>query len=342
MPSFPGVARVLRAALFEDWLLKLICLALAALMWFYIDGELTDRRDLVVALRPSDVGLPPGFALSPAHPLPKFVVLVRGPRRRLQLISADSIAFERKMLNEPRPGPNLLKVEPGDLRAEGFEVLDVSPKQETLELVSTVQREKVVRVKTSGAPRKGFVAEAGTAEPNKVVVEGDSGDLAELEHVWTQEVDIANAEQDVVREVGIEPSAEAGGRRVPVRCATKVRATVLVHPEQVAKRMTLDVRPLALPGTAMTIEPPTVEVEVEAEARELAAPELKSGIILFADWPGTWERPKDETTVLGPQRVQVRAFAPPRVHVRGVNGAALPTVEVRGALGTVLLQRRPP
>jgi len=335
MPSFPVVPRALHALLFEDWLLKSICLALAALLWVYSDGELTDRRDFVVAMRPSDIALPPGWALAADRPLPKFLVLLRGPRRRLQFSSGDSIAFQRKTLSNPAPGPNPLTVDPGDVQAEGFDVLAVSPKDEkepVVYLVSTAKRLKRVRVKTAGKAHPGFVAEAGTADPDQVSIEGPSNELDEVAYVWTEDVDITNAEQDIVQDVNIAPFVEVNGRPVKFRCSTPVRATVPVHPEQATKRLSLDVRPLALPGTAMTIAPATAEVDVQAETRDLAAPDLKSSIVLFADWPNNWELPKDEKTVLGPQRVQVRAFAPPRLQVRGVNGGPLPTVEVRGAL----------
>ncbi|MGD0092201.1 MAG: YbbR-like domain-containing protein [Planctomycetota bacterium] len=339
MPNFPRIARAFHALCFEDWLLKSICLALAVLLWCYIDGELTDRRDFVVPMRPSDVLLPPGWTLAPDRALPKFLVLLRGPRRHLQLISADSIVLQKKV-SRPVAGPNPLSIEPGDLQAEGFEVISVSPKEAVIVLVSTTKRLKRVLVKTVGKVRQGFVAEAGTADPDQVSIEGQSNDLDAIDHVWTEDVDITNAEQDVVREVGIAPFVEANGRQLNFRCTTPVRTIVSVHPEQAAKRLTLDVRPLPLPGTAMTIEPATVEVEAQGEPPDLAAPDLKSNIILFADWPNNWERPKDDKTVLGPQQVQVRAFSPPRVQVRGVNGGPLPTVEVRGALSGLLQPKK--
>src|SRR5271157_79718 len=107
MPHHPLISRILRAALFEDWLLKFICLALAIMMWFYIDGELTDQREIGAALRPADLELPAGFELA-ERPLPKFTVRIRGPRRRLQLMSAESISFRKKKLLNPQPGKNVL------------------------------------------------------------------------------------------------------------------------------------------------------------------------------------------------------------------------------------------
>src|SRR5258708_33361076 len=77
--------RGLKSALLEDWTLKIICLALALLMWFYIDGELTGQSTFTVSMRSSDIQLQPGWSLAPSSPLPEFLVTVRGPRRSLPM-----------------------------------------------------------------------------------------------------------------------------------------------------------------------------------------------------------------------------------------------------------------
>jgi hypothetical protein len=139
--------------------------------------------------------------------------------------------------------------------------------------------------------------------------------------------------------VGIVQHVELDGRILRFRAPQKVKVTVPVHPEKVARRMVLFVRPLALPGTAMSVEPDKVEVEILAEPREAATPELASRITLYVEWPRTWEVPADAAQLLGPLEVQVKAIAPSRVQVRGVggaNGEALPTVKVRGALAGAL------
>jgi hypothetical protein len=271
--------------------------------------------------------------------MPKFIVTLRGPRRNLQFLTADTIAFRKVELANPVPGNNIIRLTPAAMEAEGFDVISIAPKDggdATVALVYTVRRTKPVRVRTVGRVKAGYVMEPGTADPNQVEIEGPSQDLDAVEHVWTEEVDANEAERDIVREAAIQPFVDVAGKRVAFRCATTVRVSVPVHPELVTRRLTLDVRPLALPGAAMAITPQTVEVEVHAEANELAAPDLKSSITLYVEWPGTWERPKDAATTLGPERVQVRCFAPPRVQVRGVGGTALPTVEVRGALSGAL------
>lgn len=339
MPTFAGVMRFVRSLLLEDWWLKLSCIGLAVLMWFYIDAELTDQSDFQAALRLADIELPSGWEISGEAPMPKFAVRLRGPRRRLQLFNADSIAFRKQQIGTPQTGRNAINISPGDVEAEGLEVVSVSPKDEkgaALTLISTTRRLKRVRVKTTGRVNPKFVSDPPVSDPDQVNIEGPSEDLDQIEFVSTEDVDVNDAEQDVVREVGIVPYVDVGNRRIFFRCSATVRVTVKVHPEQVKRKMTVDVRPLALSGTALTVEPKSVEVEVQAEEQEFASPDFASGILLFVEWPKAWEIPKDAATILGPLPVQVRAAPPPRVKVSGENGGALPTVKVRGALAPVL------
>ncbi|HYG78538.1 MAG TPA: YbbR-like domain-containing protein [Planctomycetota bacterium] len=335
MPTMAGFLRFLQSLLFEDWWLKITCIVFSMLMWFYIDGELTDQSDFLVGVRPNDIVLPSGWELAPDQTLPKYWVRLRGARRRFQVFNSDKIMFRKQTITNPQVGRNPIDIEPAEVEIEeNFEIVSVTPKDErpSVLLIATTRRVKRVRVKTTGKVNPRFIAEPPVADPDQVNVEGAAEDLDQLEFVWTEDVDITDAEQDVVREVGIQPFVDVGGRRIQLRSNAVVRAIVKVRPQLVTRRMTLDVRPLALSGTALTVEPKSVEVEVQAEEQEFAAPDFASSILLYVEWPRTWETPKSQEMALGPASVQVKAAPPPRVQVRGVDGGPLPTVTVRGAL----------
>ena len=340
MARFGPFFRILRAALLEDWLLKFICLGLAVLMWFYIDGELSDSKDVVVTIRKRDVDLPPGWAMVPDRAMPKFTVRVRGPRRRLALLSADDLTFKKQVINNPQPGSNVLDVKPDDLSAEGFEILGVTPKDDSqamIEVVTTTSRTKPVWVPVIGKPKMGFLMDKPSVDPPQVNVEGPSQALELLESVPTEDVDVAEADKDIIRNVRLKQTVDVNGKVIGIRSSPEtVRIIVPIQPEQATRRMTLEVWPVPPAGTAMTVEPKTVEVEVVADAAELAAPDLASKIILYAKWPVTWDKPKDANAILGPAQVPLQVAAPPRVQVRGINGEPLPSVSVRGALASTL------
>jgi hypothetical protein len=157
-----------------------------------------------------------------------------------------------------------------------------------------------------------------------------------VKEVLTEEVDVSEADQDVVRDVSIVPTIDFGGRSICFACGQKVRVTIPIHSVDARMAMTLDIRTLAPQGIALQVDPKTLDVEVVGDGNELASPELKSNIILFVEWPATADRPKDAAGVAGPYTVPVHCNAPPRIKVQGVNGAALPTVSLRGALAPAL------
>jgi hypothetical protein len=345
MANFPVLSRILHAVLFEDWMLKFICLLLAVLMWFYIDGELTDTKDFIIPLQESQVHVPPGYVLVPGQQLPSYTVQVRGPRRRLPLTGPENFRIKRKAFDEPRNGKNSYMLQPGDFVAEGFEILTVAPNQRDpgVYLIATSTQMKRVFVKTSRA-KKGFYVEKAITEPTQVTIEGPTEDLEKITQVYTTEIDISNAEEGEISTMAvIEEAVDVDGLTVKFRVPEKdrrVRANVVIKPEAGARRVPLIVRPVPLPGTAMMIEPETVQVEVIAEERDIV--DVASKVTLYVDWPPAWEKPKDANTVLGPLSLPVRAEHPARIQVRGIDGPNLPTVTVRGALAPSLNNKEQP
>ena len=83
--------KFLRVVFWDDWGLKFVCFILATLYWFYIDGELTEQREITVSVPISELPLPDGLEADPGHPTLDFRVEVRGSRRRVSFISPDSI-----------------------------------------------------------------------------------------------------------------------------------------------------------------------------------------------------------------------------------------------------------
>jgi hypothetical protein len=339
MMQMPVLGRVLHAVLFEDWMLKFICLLLGVLMWIYIDGELTDTKDFIIPLQESQVQLPAGFVLVPGQQLPSYTVQVRGPRRRLPLTGPENFRIKRKVFDNPRSGKNPFPLLPAEVQAEGFDTISVTPAQREpgVYLTETSAQSKRVFVKTS-KPKKGFVVEKAATEPTQVSIEGPTEDLEKVTQVFTAEIDISKAEEgEIITQAVIEETCEVNGLSVKFRVPEKdrrVKAIIVIKPEAGARRVPLIVRPVPLPGTAMVIEPETVQVEIIAEERDIG--DVATKVTLYVDWPAAWEKPKDANTVLGPLALPVRVEHPARIQVRGIDGPNLPTVMVRGALAPSL------
>ena len=329
------LSKLLRAVFIDDPGLKAICLMLAVLMWFYIDGELMSQKEFELPMSSSDIARADALELAAPDSLPVFVVRVRGPRRLIELWQHQNLRFKRKLIDNPRAGSNPVTALPGDVYAENFSVVSVAPKNPegaAVVFISTAVETKPVSVRVRGQPKDGFLIGKPVCNPTHVKIKGAAADLAEIQEVWTEEVDVANADQDVSGEFAVLRSVESGGRKIAFICAEKVHVVVPINPVVVVRQAAFEVWARVPPGLAMTVEPQTVQVELVIEARGIDIQEVQSKIVLFAEWPRNWQRPKDSKTALGPERVALKFSAPPRVQVRGINGAALPEITVTGTL----------
>ncbi len=180
---------------------------------------------------------------------------------------------------------------------------------------------KNVQVRTRNAPKPEFLVGQPTASPKQVRVKGTADDLAAITEVWTEEVDLAGAEQNVQLDVPIAERMDIGDRIIKIQCDEKVHVTIPIDPIKATLVQTLDVWVRAPPGLAMKVDPQTVQVEVVVEDRDFKEQGVLSKISLYVEWPGAWDRPKDGT-IAGPIPVQVKVSAPPRAGARAQQRAA--------------------
>ena len=336
MARFPVLYRIFYTLVFEDWVLKFICLALAILMWFYIDGELTGQVEVTLQMRAEDLSLPSNLALSPDQQLPKLRVVVRGPRNRVQFITPERVTLKRKQLESPQAGHNELNFQPTDAEAErNFEILSIAPREGSdsgVDLIELVTKAKTVIVKCHGEPRSGFLLGKGRSDPEKVNIDGLAQDIESIQSVYTKDIDVADLDHDVVRDVEIAQAVDATGKLVNFRCNQRVHVVVPIQPPQFTRVLSFDVKTMAPPGIAMQVDPKNVEVEIVGDEKDLTSPDMQANISLFVTWPDSLERPKDPNVVMGPHPAPLHWVSPPRMQIRGVKGGPLPTVTVWGAL----------
>jgi hypothetical protein len=113
-------------ALRRHWELKLLALAFATAIWFFV---MTTERTEVILNAPVEVrGLPAGLTL--AGDVPETVdVQLHGLKGTLARVSSDQVRAKLD-LSAARPGELLLKLEPGHVEAPaGTTVLRVMPSQ---------------------------------------------------------------------------------------------------------------------------------------------------------------------------------------------------------------------
>jgi hypothetical protein len=328
------IRRAVRVTLLDDPALKLVCLALALGLWFYIDGEIMETKTVEMQMRPGDILRSDNLEIDQPDNLPRFVVRVRGARKQLDLWQPQSLRFRRPLLSNPHEGVNWVSAAPDDIEAQTFAILSVAPAEagtNSVTLNKVVSEMRPVRVRTRGKQRDGFLVGSPSIWPPTVKVSGCEDALTALNEVWTEDMQIDGADVDLTTDLGIAPRIEVNGKAVTLHCDQRVHVTLPITPIIVTHAFTLDVWARVPPGRVLRVEPATVQVELVVEERDFKEKDILAQVSLYVEWPAQWAQPA-EGVPLGPMPVRVKFIAPPRVSVRGVNNTPLPTVNVTGAL----------
>jgi len=330
-----AIKRMLAVIFIEDIPLKMVCLILAALFWFYIDGELTDEREVAVRLTAADIPLPKGMGVSSERDLPEVTVKVRGPRRRLQYFSARDIRVNlQEALPAPVRGPQSMPLRRQYFSGEDVVVVSVAPEHFILRLTKMVRRTLPVRVTTAGEVPPGYRLTEARPEPREVVVESKE-DIEAAEAVWTLPISVRERREPFEVFVPVAETVQVGDRDVKVQCAEQVAVSLKIVREETQRVLEgVTVRASVPPGAALFIDPATVNIRVSGP-QEVIAPLQNKDIDAYVEWPPEWSTRGGETSGFEASvqvKVRFKVSASPLLKVSGEEDAALPTVKVRGRL----------
>jgi hypothetical protein len=324
--------RFLLSLVWEDLALKLFCLILAVMLWFYIDGELTNEVKLRVSAPAGELRVKGELELAEPGQSYEFEVVVRGPRRRVVHLTSRNIRLNLdRALPEPALGTNRARVQPEFLQvldAPGVTVVDVQPREFSVELLQLLRRRLPVQPRIVGSPALGYLRKQATAEPAEVEVAMALPQGAVLpKFIWTEPVDIQDRTTDLRAQTTLVREMEADGAPVKLRCEERITVRVSIGRDEVDVALKdAPVRALAPPGAALAVEPRTVLLSARGAPNDVAG--LRGADVpVYVEWPAEWTVPLPP----GPppsKSVQVKVIAPPRVTISGPNDGALPTVKI--------------
>lgn len=201
--------------------LKIISVALAALLWLLVSGEQIVERALRIPLQFTN--LPPALEL--VGEAPSVVdVRVRGSSGALARMSAGELVAVLD-LRSARAGRRLFHLSGSDVRAPfGIDVVQVTPSSVPIGFEPSATR--VVRVvpEVEGNPADGFAIGTVTAEPDTVEVVGPQSIVKGLTEAMTEPVSVDGARGTVSEMVTVGVADPAVRLRSPV--AARVTVTI--------------------------------------------------------------------------------------------------------------------
>lgn len=202
--------------------LKLLSVALAALVWFLVSGEQIVERALRIPLEFTN--LPAEIEL--VGDAPTVVdVRVRGSSGALSRAESGELVAVLD-LRTARPGQRLFHLAGSDVRTPfGIEVVRIAPSNVLIafELPAT----KVVPVVpgVDGEPGEGYVVGTATADPASVEVVGPSTAVARLTAAMTEPVSVAGATGPVTETVNVGVADPSVRLESPVSAQVTVDVT---------------------------------------------------------------------------------------------------------------------
>lgn len=251
---------------FRNLGLKLLALAIAALVWFTMGGEYIVERIVQVPLemrnRPERLELV-------GNPPDQVEVRLRGPSGLLsRLQPGDVVAILD--LGAARPGSRLFHLRTDEVRGPfGVTVSQVIPQTVSLSFEPGESRVVPIRADVEGDPAPGFSRGRVTVTPGSVEVIGPSSDLHALREATTEPVMIDGATEAVVQSVTV--GVGDGALRLRQPASAEVRVEIVPAPiERTLPEVAVSMRNLP-EGTTATSNPAAISVSVRGSREALAS-----------------------------------------------------------------------
>ena len=191
---------LLRRALLENVLLKLVALALAVVLFVVVHGD----RDALTSIYLKVVYLyPPGKVLV-SEPVSEIRLTVRGPMRGIaRLVDSD---LEPMRVDLRNASDGALRFDPEMIHLPvGLHVATISPESVSLSFQSRVDKLVPVQPVVEGEPAAGFRLVRSSAQPRMVRVSGAKNVIDAISRVATLPVRVADARESVRTEVELVP-----------------------------------------------------------------------------------------------------------------------------------------
>jgi len=180
------------AKLTQNWILKLISLTFAVVLWFFVIGERKLEVSYVIPLEYR--GLAEGMII--ANEVPNSVsVRISGPRALLMHHSAGDISIAVDLKDLPAGITSFKRLEESLSLPSGLRVTRISPSYVDVKLERIREKEVPIRLVLTGEPVKGYRVVETFLDPERVIVAGAGSELKAVTEVTTEPIDLSGVQE---------------------------------------------------------------------------------------------------------------------------------------------------
>lgn len=213
----------------ENWLLKLIALSFAVVLWFFVMGERRLEVGFTVPLELKQV--PEGMMV--ASDVPSQVdVRLSGPRTLLMDLGPKDISISVDLSDLKAGTASFKRLDDKLSLPTGIRVTRLSPSYVDIKLERIRSQEVPIRVKLSGHPPVGLRVVGVETDRATVTIEGAEGELRALDGVDTDAVVLDNLKESRTLTVPINYR----GRYSQVKGDQTVNVRISLAPVELSKK----------------------------------------------------------------------------------------------------------
>lgn len=217
--------RAVKKFLSTNLKLKILALAFATALWFFVAGQSDTEVGFLVPI--VFKGMPKELVMTSSPP-EDAEVRVGGPKFLINNLSPSQIMVEIDLAGA-KEGLNTVRLAPKDVSTPtGVGVLRVRPTSIDIRMEKLVSVSLPVRVRLAGKPAAGFKVASVTALPASVNASGTKKDLQTMEWVYTRPVDVSGLTETAQFTAALEIPA----REFRSVSAEKVTVKVKIEPER--------------------------------------------------------------------------------------------------------------
>ena len=243
----------------KDWVLRLLALLFAILLWYFVVGE--DKVDTHLLVPVELVNLPRDLVIANQYKQ-QLEVTISGPRGLIDGLRRQHISWTIN-LADAKPGTMAIRNEPEELPfPRGIEVLRVQPAHTTLLIDRLKEKNLPLQAEISGEPASGYELARVELQPEAIIVSGPEALLSRISLLRTMPIDVAGLDSTTIRQVPLLLDQEL------MELLGEAMVTALVVIREKTGEISLSNLAPALVGQAenltYTVSPRSIQVRVRA------------------------------------------------------------------------------
>lgn len=171
----------------KDWVLKVISLLLATVLWYYVGGEETVDKNVSMPIE--IINLPRDLVISNQFKK-EIEVTVSGPRSLIQEMTNKKVTRQIN-LADAMPGTNVIENNNDSIQVpRGITVLRIQPASIILSLDKLIQKQFPVIPVTTGDAALGYSLKNLRMDPDAITITGPETILSQVDELLTRIIDI--------------------------------------------------------------------------------------------------------------------------------------------------------